>query len=167
MWVWFMPIIPPIKAFNEATRKISWVMYGFIIKSENINGANFCHVDSNIHETHEIEVITEGYQKWRGAAPSFSIIDAKSRIIMIFMFAEYHIDRLDIKRILEPRLCARKYFTVASVSWDVLLLFIMGINLNRLISIAIHRNNQLVLDRAITALKKREAIDRMIKGFLI
>jgi len=167
MWVWFMPIIPPIRAFNEATRKINWVMYGFMIKSENIKGANFCHVDSNIHEIHEIEVITEGYQKWRGAAPSFSRIDARSRVIIRFIFAEYHIDILDINRILEPRLCARKYFTVASVSWEVLLLFIMGINLNRLISIAIHRNNQLVLDRAITALKKRVDIDKMIKGFLI
>lgn len=35
-------------------------------------GANFCQVDKIRHEVHEIEAITEGYQKWQGALPSFN-----------------------------------------------------------------------------------------------
>lgn len=51
--------------------------------------------------------------------------------------------------ILDPNAWAIKYLIAASVSWLVLELVIIGINLSMLISIDIHRNIQLDLDSAI------------------
>jgi len=45
-------------------------------------GASFCHVDKIKHEIHEMDVITEGYHKWHGAIPIFSIIDRIRRVLM-------------------------------------------------------------------------------------
>jgi hypothetical protein len=54
-----------------------------------------------------------------------------------------------INIILDPRACAIKYLIAASVSWFVFEFVIIGINLNMLISIDIHRKIQFLLDRAI------------------
>lgn len=66
--------------------------------------------------------------------------------------------------IAEPMACARKYFTAPSVSWLVLVLHISGINLSRLISMAIQAINQLVLDRAISVLRIIVVMVRMAVG---
>jgi len=116
------------------------------------------------HAIHEIEVITEGYQKWRGATPSFNKIDVISTILVIIIDGNIHNDNLDRSKILEPNLWARKYLIAASVSWVDFELFIRGINLNRFNSIAIHRNNQLALDTAIIVLIIIINEDRKIKG---
>jgi hypothetical protein len=58
-----------------------------------------------------------------------------------------------MRRSLDPRAWIRKYLILASVSWDDCVVFIRGINTNRFNSIAIHINNQFVLDTARTTLK--------------
>lgn len=54
-----------------------------------------------------------------------------------------------INMILDPSACAIKYLIAASVSWFVFEFVIIGINLNMLISMDIHRKIQFLLDRAI------------------
>ena len=41
-------------------------------KSKIDRGASFCHDDNIMQDIHEIEHITEGYQKWQGTLPIFS-----------------------------------------------------------------------------------------------
>jgi hypothetical protein len=71
---------------------------------------------------------------------------------------------LDINMILDPRAWAMKYLIAASVSWFVLEFVIMGINLSMLISIAIHRKIQFVLDRAMMELIRRMEVVISING---
>lgn len=54
-----------------------------IIKDIIDKGASFCHVDRIKAGIHAIEVITEGYQRWHGAIPTF-IRSANNSIIFIF-----------------------------------------------------------------------------------
>jgi hypothetical protein len=42
-------------------------------KVSRASGASFCHVDRIRAVNHEQDDITEGYQKWQGALPSFNI----------------------------------------------------------------------------------------------
>lgn len=68
-------------------------------------GASFCHVDRIKQEIHEIEDITEGYQKWQGTLPSFSKI-AVVNIRGIILGKEVNIihrDVLDIRSRADPR----------------------------------------------------------------
>jgi hypothetical protein len=66
-------------------------------------GATFCHVDKIKHDSHEIDDITGGNQKWNGAMPSFRRIDEKRRMYMFLGIENlYHIMILLIRRILEP-----------------------------------------------------------------
>lgn len=37
-----------------------------------VSGASFCHVERIRQLVHDIALITDGYHKWHGAAPSFS-----------------------------------------------------------------------------------------------
>lgn len=74
MWDWFIPIIPPNRALSEAISKTNVVLEFSRKNARIVNGASFCHVDKIIQENHEIDVITEGNQKWNGAIPSFNMI---------------------------------------------------------------------------------------------
>lgn len=65
--------MPPIRALIVAI-KIRNRGYELRIKAKMIRGANFCQVASNIQDIHDMEVITDGNQKWKGAIPSFSKI---------------------------------------------------------------------------------------------
>jgi len=134
---------------------VSIIMFDDLIniKARIIKGANFCHVAKMRHENHEIDVITDGNQKWRGAIPSFSIIEATRIIFIKFEIDIDHISILLINMILEPSAWAIKYLMVASVSWFDFVFLSIGINLNILISIDIHRNNQFVLEIAIIVLR--------------
>lgn len=131
-------------------------------------GANFCHVDRIKQEIHEIEAMTEGYQKWQGTLPSFSIIAAVRIKGMKLGRREkgIHNEVLDIKSNADPKAWARKYFTDPSVSWLLLVCSIIGINLRRLSSIAPHTNNQLALERAIKVLRIKVTRVRAIVGDL-
>jgi len=71
MAVWFKPPIPPIKAdirINIMNRLLKLTKYEMIII-----GANFCHVIKIKQFIQEMFSITLGNQKWKGAAPNFSI----------------------------------------------------------------------------------------------
>lgn len=54
----------------------------FRIKARIISGANFCQVAKIIQDNQDIDVITDGNQKWSGAIPSFSKM-AERRMIFI------------------------------------------------------------------------------------
>ena len=129
------------------------------LKEININdskrsGPNFCHVDKMRAGSHEIDVITEGYHIWHGAIPAFNISD-RNKITDIKWLGTLklaHIDSLLIKSTLDPKAWARKYFTAASVSWNILVYIMIGINLNKFNSRAIHVNNQFELEIIIIVL---------------
>lgn len=136
------------------------------MKAKIIKGANFCHVAKIRHENHEIDVITEGNQKWSGAIPSFSIIEATRMIFMKFEIDIDHISILLINIILDPNAWAIKYLIVASVSWFDLEFLNIGMNLSILISMDIHRNNQFVLEIAIIVLRNIVIKAIMVNGLL-
>jgi len=118
IWDWFIPIIPPIRAFIAA-RVANTEGRGLCTMKQIINsGASFCHVDKIRHEIHEIEDMTAGYQVWHGAAPSFNIKDIKSTVgnVNDGSLIVSHRDILLINISLEPNACARKYLIAASVS---------------------------------------------------
>jgi hypothetical protein len=86
-------------------------------KARRANGANFCHEVRRSALIHEIEVITDGNQKWHGAAPNFSINDIIRRSVHHeVIIVTDHSDILDRSINAEPRACARKYLIHASVS---------------------------------------------------
>jgi len=152
--LWFIPITPPTRAFVPAINIINCVDFWGKIKARIAKGASFCHVDRIKQEVHEIEDITEGYQKWQGTLPSFNRI-AVMRAMGIKLGKDekdIHIDILDISNNADPMACARKYLIEPSVSWLFFVCIIMGINLKRFNSIAAHRRIQFVLDKAIKVL---------------
>ena len=166
-WDWFIPIIPPSKAFSGAINMINLVDELCIINDMIISGANFCHVARIIHANQDIDVITEGNQKWNGAIPNFNIIaDNRIRFICGIDLVDQWA-KLVINISLDPRAWAIKYLIAASVSWLDLEFVISGIKLSMLISIDIHRNSQLVLDIAIIVLMRREDIMSSKKGLFV
>jgi len=167
IWDWFIPIIPPIIAFIIDAINMNCLVELFNVNAKIIKGAIFCQEARIKHDIHEILVITDGNQKWNGAIPSFSIKAEISNIIIKVEFInENHIDILLISIILEPNAWAIKYLIAASVSWFCFELMIIGINLNILISIAIHRNNQFVLEITIIDLIIIKVIVKNINGLL-
>lgn len=166
-WDWFIPIIPPKSAFIDAINIINVGDKLYKRNDKIINGASFCHVARIIHINHDRDVITEGNQKWNGAIPNLSIIDAIRIRFMNGVDDEDQCDSLDISISLDPSACAIKYLMVASVSWFVFEFDIRGINLSMLISIDIHRNIQLVLDIAIIVLIISDVMAREMKGLFM
>lgn len=81
-----------------------------------------------------------------------NIEDINIIIIMFLIGLIFHNLDDDIKSTLDPSAWARKYFSIASVSWNLFDMFISGINANMLISRAVHVINQLFLDKAIIVL---------------
>lgn len=61
--LWFIPIIPPSRAFSPATRGIIDFDICLVKKTNTAKGASFCQDDSKVHEIHEMDDITDGYQK--------------------------------------------------------------------------------------------------------
>jgi len=61
------------------------------------SGANFCHVDRIIHDTHDKEDITDGNHMWHGTIPNLMINDI-SRINIIIDLLMWILDHkaLDI-----------------------------------------------------------------------
>lgn len=137
------------------------------MKAKIIKGASFCQDARIIHANQERDVITGGNQKWNGAIPSFSIIAEMRRRFINLVENEDHWDRLVINIMLDPSAWAMKYLMAASVSWLILESVIIGINLSMLISIAIHRNTQFVLDRAIKDLIISLVVTITMKGLFI
>jgi hypothetical protein len=149
-----MPIIPPSIAFIAAITEINGL---FMLGQKNIKierGASFCQEDRIVHEVHDTEDITDGYQKWHGTLPIFSKIEIISILGTKFSIFEngVHNSIEKDKSMADPSACARKYLIHPSVSWCDFENIIIGINLNMLSSMAAHMNIQLVLDIAITVL---------------
>jgi hypothetical protein len=166
IWLWFIPMIPPTKALIPATAIINDMFFCGNKNAIIDRGASFCHVDRIRQEIHEIEDITDGYQKWQGTLPSFNRI-AVVNIRGIILGREVNIihkDVLDIRSKADPRAWARKYFTAPSVSWLFFVCIIIGINLRRLSSMAPHKRIQLVLESVIKVLISREISVSIIVG---
>lgn len=149
-FVWLIPNEDPTKAFKPQIMDIIKI---FVLFSRNVKidkGANFCQVVKIPQDIQDKEDITDGNQKWYGTIPNLiNIDDINININILFIGEVFHIEVDDIKRILDPSAWARKYFSMASLSWNLLDIFINGINDSILISRADHVNNQLFLDIAI------------------
>jgi len=166
IWLWFIPITPPTRAFIPAMTIINDMFFWGNKNAKIERGASFCHVDRIKHEIHEIEDITEGYQKWQGTLPSFSkiaVVSSRGMILGIEVNI-IHSEVLDIRSRADPRAWARKYLTAPSVSWLVFVCIMIGINLRRFSSMAPHRRIQFVLDRAIKVLINRDESVSIIAG---
>lgn len=61
--LWFIPITPPSKAFSPAIRGIIDLDICPVKKTRIESGASFCQEDKIVQEIHEMEDITDGYQK--------------------------------------------------------------------------------------------------------
>lgn len=152
--LWFIPIIPPSSAFNLAIREMIDCDIWLVKNTKTDRGASFCHDDKIVHDIHEIDAITEGYQKWQGALPSFRRTDIINILDIIEGITEYGVHNIidDVNIIADPRAWARKYLILPSISWFDLDEVKIGINLKRFNSMAAHKNIQFVLEIAIIVL---------------
>lgn len=159
IWLWFIPINPPTKALIPAIVKIKYIFFWGKMNARIDKGANFCHVDRIRHDIHEIDAITDGYQKWHGTLPSFSSTAMVNISGIRLGREEYgiHIEVLAISKRADPKAWAKKYFTDPSVSWLFFVCNMIGINLRRFSSIAPHNKIQFVLDNAISVLSIKDA----------
>jgi len=75
------------------------------MKAKIDRGASFCHEDRIRQEIHEMEAITDGYQKWHGTLPNFNIMAAvRIRGIKLGKSEKgIHNDVLDIRSKADPR----------------------------------------------------------------
>jgi len=75
IFLWFIPIIPPVKAFKAAVIIIILgEQWDCIMNDRTDKGPSFCQVDRIRQFIQEIDDITEGNQKWHGAIPNFNRI---------------------------------------------------------------------------------------------
>jgi len=149
-WDWFIPIIPPIIVFIEAII-VNKIIDLLIKKNDKIHkGASFCHEDKIKQEIHEIEDITDGYQKWQGNLPNFSIRETirNGRVKLNSVDSGNHIKNLLVISSADPNAWARKYLIAPSHSWFILEYKITGMNLIKFNSRAAHTNNQFDLEIA-------------------
>lgn len=152
-WVWLIPRIPPIKAFIAAT--VINIALEFDLYETDINsdkGANFCQVDRIRQFIHDRDNITEGYQKWHGAAPSLINIERMIIIFDISCIINWFISLILSNIIIDPIAWERKYLMEASVSWLYFDFIMIGINLNMFNSNIIHAIIQFGLSMVITDL---------------
>lgn len=159
-----IPIKPPKIAFIAATTPIILVINVLLNdgKARSTRGASFCHVDRIRAFIQEMDVITDGNQKWQGTAPSFRNKAVNRINIDMFELIEVlHWLNLPISIRADPKAWARKYLRAASVSWFDFMLRMRGINLIKFSSIATQARNQLGLDRAISVLATR--VDEKMK----
>jgi hypothetical protein len=145
-------------ALIPAIVKIKYMFFWGKMNARIDKGANFCHVDRIRQDVHEIDVITEGYQKWHGTLPSFRSTDMVNIRGIRFGMEEngIHIEVLAISKRADPKAWARKYFTDPSVSWLFFVCIMIGMNLRRFSSMAPHIKIQFVLDRAISVLSIKD-----------
>lgn len=144
-WVWVRPPNPPTKALiTPIVDKM-----GFWDENEeisNIKGAIFCQVINRAAEAQGTLFITEGNQKWKGAAPSLVVNPNMVNIVKLG-------ESIPIKRSLLPKAWNNKYFKEASDSWNQLEEERMGIKEIIFSSRAIQTINQWEEERAITVLE--------------
>jgi hypothetical protein len=145
-FVWFIPISAPVMAFIHGIVVYSGVI--FIVNIMMDSGASFCQVDRIIHDSQDSDVITDGNHKWHGTIPSFKVRENRSRAIIIDLLKLIfdHVADDIIRSNLDLVTWVRKYFNIASDSWNLFELFISGINDIIFISRAIHVSNQLFLE---------------------
>jgi hypothetical protein len=152
-WIWLIPRIPPISAFMVATPiNISSELDLYEIEINNDSGASFCQVDRIKQFIHEIDNITDGYQKWHGAIPNLISIDNIIMTLEISCILSWFISLIPRSIIIDPIACERKYLIDASVSWFDFDFIIIGINLNILSSNIIHAIIQFGLNIVIMVL---------------
>lgn len=133
-------------------------------KIRRANGPSFCHVQRIRQFIQFIDVMVDGNQKWHGAAPSLSSRPTTNIDWISGWLAGLYINILEYNIIAEPRAWARKYLMALSVSWLQCDCNISGTNDSRLISMEIQATNQLVLDRAMVVLSRRNNVNSKEDG---
>lgn len=165
---WFIPIIDPIIAFMIGI-EIKICIFDDIMNIIIVKGAIFCQVDRIIHGIHDNEVITDGNHKWHGTIPNFINRDISNKIYIICdgNILVFHSDVDIISSVIDAIAWIRKYFRIASDSWNLLEEFIIGKKDSILISNAVHVINQLLLDITIIVLNLKVMYVININGDVI
>lgn len=147
IFVWFSPVIPPIRAPIVIAIRMS-VLFRFLVIDRMIRmGASFCQVIRIRFMFHLSFVATKGNHQWHGVIPSF-IRRLRIRIDVIKLceridsFGEKYKMRENTS-IIDAGACAIKYFMEASDSWLSDEDIIIGMNDNRLNSRPIQIISQL------------------------
>lgn len=122
-------------------------------------GVIFCHVIKIKQFIHESPSIILGNQKWNGVDPIF-IKSEELIIIEINLFISKFFKRVSLNKIINKKLIdaidwIKKYFKDASDDNILFLFEIIGINLNKLISIPIQHPIHEFDEIEIKVLKKR------------
>jgi hypothetical protein len=150
-----------------AVRKIT-LFDGRNIKVIIANGATFCQVARIIQIGQEALDITEGNQKWVGAAPNLIVRAILIRIRGISWFVSRmspcEMQIYEIRKALEPRACAKKYFTAASDSNLRLFISIKGIRDIRFSSREAHITKKDLAERTANVLMIRVAENSIACG---
>lgn len=150
IFVWVIPIIPPIITFMIEITIINFVNCIFINVYIIIDSGAIFWIVLRIKQDHqEIDDITDGNHIWHGAIPSFMIIAVIIIMVMSHDVWLIHISLVDRRSRLEPSAWIRKYLIIASDSWKLEVLIISGINDSIFNSRPIHINNQLLEDKTI------------------
>lgn len=133
-------------------------VYVVIEEDKIITGAIFCHVVRIIINGQLSPIITEGNQKWAGAAPILIIILIKNNIKITFICEGENWmveDNTNIEEINtpEPTAWAKKYLILLSVSWNSEEVEIKGTKDKRFSSSAAQVSNHLDVVTSIKVLK--------------
>jgi len=112
----------------------------------------FCHTKIIIHLIHEIQFITWGNHRWKGAIPALiakatKIINPENPIKLFNVLRDS--TQVEAIKITEAMACVRKYLIADSVDLKSNSLRIRGINLIKLISSPSQHINHELADTAI------------------
>lgn len=164
--VWLTP--PKLPKINELI-KVVVIINGLLrFKFKIIKGANFCHVSKVVSLIHGRFSITDGTQKWKGAAPTL-VSNAK---LIISLVIEKKLFWIVLRMIIEELIAwIRKYLIAASAEKMFFLLIIKGINPRIFISIPIQIGNHefaltlIIVPKTIIKIKgKEEGLNSTKKG---
>lgn len=167
-FVWFIPMAAPVNALITGMIMLSeFSVLGSIINIMIASGANFCQVDRIKHGIQDSELITGGNHAWHGTIPSLRIREISNKytvMLLSWLFAFIHMADDIIRSNLDPSAWARKYLSIASDSWNLFDLIMIGIKDSILISKALHDISQLFLEVAITELRRSRVYISNING---
>ena len=131
-------------------------------KNRHKRGKSFCHVERIRQSGHLRPAITFGNQKWRGAAPNFSISPRRRSHLGSIGWRTGEAHQIPPSISDEaPRICLRRYFVADSCSVEVLPWIIKGTKARRLSSIPAKTESQFVEQSAVVVPVMTAAVNRM------
>lgn len=166
--VWFIPPIPPTRAPNKIENKITGFDELLNINKKISIGLIFCHEIRTSAIGHLNFDIIIGNHQWHGVIPSF-IRSLINKVVKIKLFEKivsvwkFWIIIIEIIKV-EAQAWVKKYLVVASVSWFIEGVIIIGMNDKRFSSKPIHIINHLLVEIEIIVPRIRVEENRKIKG---